>query len=406
MNERWARLLDRLFPARVERRAMLAALRDVAAQLDRVEAAARDANRRFDVLEQQGANARPWLEKISVESQNAFAHADGRAVNEFLRVRQEADAHAAGARQTLAELALRLAEVRPWLEKLSLETTNAALHAEGRSVTLSNRLFNEAFPNLHSDMHRGVAWTVERVAREPDRSGWVARAAERYRAARVDAFAELLQRASADFGRVWPWWKSALDETSAAFAETKVGNAAHAEDVYSRLFRVFVESHVRGRVLDVGCGVFGVPYYLEGYPRSIVSGLDPLEQRESGDFEFVRGLSEYLPWDDGAFSTVISATSLDHALSLEKTLAEIERVLTRDGRFLLWIGSMPGAAPFEPERADFEPADRFHLFHFDVAWFEPLIRQRWEVRERLEFPQPSFTHVFYALTPRDAGAAA
>jgi hypothetical protein len=67
--------------------------------------------------------------------------------------------------------------------------------------------------------------------------------------------------------------------------------------------------------------------------------------------------------------------------------------------FLLWIGSVPGSPPFDPYAPNFEPADEFHLFHFDVAWFEPLIAQRWEMLERLEFTTASFAHVFYALRP-------
>ncbi len=119
------------------------------------------------------------------------------------------------------------------------------------------------------------------------------------------------------------------------------------------------------------------------------------------EFEFVRGISEYLPWPDGSFSTVISATSLDHCLSLNRSLAELERVLRPGGRFLLWIASVPGSPPYEPEDPAFVPADQFHLFHFDVSWFEPAINQVFETVDRVELRKPQFSEIMYCLRKRE-----
>jgi ubiquinone/menaquinone biosynthesis C-methylase UbiE len=163
------------------------------------------------------------------------------------------------------------------------------------------------------------------------------------------------------------------------------------------VFRGFVERYAHGRVLDVGCGIFGRPYYLSSYPAELISGIDPLKPEQSPDFEFVRGISEYLPWPDASFSTVISATSLDHCLSLDRSMAEIRRVLRPKGCFLLWIGSNPGAPKYEPNQPNFAPADQYHLFHFDVRWFEPMLSEAFTMVDRVEFHKVGYRHVMYCL---------
>ena len=172
----------------------------------------------------------------------------------------------------------------------------------------------------------------------------------------------------------------------------------------SEAFRGLVELHAVGRVLDVGCGIFGRPFYLSSYPASLISGLDPLEPSEPVDFEFVRGIQEYLPWPDGAFSTVISATALDHCLSLDRSLAEIRRVICPGADFC--CGSIAAGSPrFAPDAPDFVPADRFHLFHFDAAWLEPMLDRWFELIERIELRGREFDRLMYCLRLRDLDLA-
>jgi SAM-dependent methyltransferase len=218
----------------------------------------------------------------------------------------------------------------------------------------------------------------------------------------TDRFDVYLKRARREFHGVFHMWQERLDATLKAFSTTKIGNVAVAGDPPSELFRCFVRLYASGRVLDVGCGVFGCPYYLSYYPASLISGLDPLPPVEPPDFEFVRGIQEYLPWPDQSFSTVISATSLDHCISLDRSLAEIRRVLRADGRFLLWIDSVPGSPPFTPEAPDFAPADQFHLFHFDMEWFEPMLAQWFEVEDRFQLRGLDFSRIMYCLKLRRA----
>jgi SAM-dependent methyltransferase len=310
------------------------------------------------------------------------------------------EAYVASRPAQLDDIRNRVAEHRIWLEKISSETTNLISNLDASLHSRLNTLENVELPGIADQIHEVAAAQLHFTAQRADRSRWRADPKERYKPACAQPFDSYLAQARRDFPGIFDMWRERLDATLVAFEQTKVGNVAHASDLYSRIFRDFVETHAIGRVLDVGCGVFGRPYYLGGYPAELISALEPLPMREPADFELVRGLGEYLPWPDGSFSTVVSATSLDHCLSLERSLAEMARVLSPDGRILLWIGSVPGAPKFEPDRPDFTPSDQYHLFHFDKAWFEPLLDEEFELLDRIELKRPGYSHVVYNLRPR------
>ena len=281
------------------------------------------------------------------------------------------------------------------------ETNNNVIHLTTSVHSRLDTFENELLPSLRDQMHELVAIQFQLRARtESKRSDWVPQPDERYAPARAEPFDRYLARAEREFAAPYHQWRDRLDSMMKAFLETKTGNAAHASDPYSRIFRSFVEIHAKGRMLDVGCGVFGRPYYLRSYPANLISGIEPLAPVESPDFEFVQGISEYLPWPDGSFSTVVSATSLDHCLSLDHSLREMTRVLRPGGSCLLWIGSNPGSPKFSPESAEFVPADQFHLFHFDVQWFEPMLENIFEIFDCLKLQKKEFSHVMYCLVKR------
>jgi SAM-dependent methyltransferase len=288
------------------------------------------------------------------------------------------------------------------LETTRSELKNLSVHLDTSIHTQLNRIEFHHVDQLINQMHELAAVQFElSAAAHSNRSQWVTQSAERYHKAEAKDFDAYLTQAEHDFPRVFPLWKERLETMEQAFVETKLGNAAHPGDPRSRLFRSLFEIHAFGRALDVGCGVFARPFYLSSYPSELISGLDPLPPIETSDFERVRGLSEYLPWPDESFSTVVSATSLDHCMSLDRSLAEIRRVLSKDGRLLLWIDSVPGSLRYEPDRLDFKPADRFHLFHFDVSWFEEIINKLFVICYRIELWGREFNRVMYVLAKAD-----
>jgi SAM-dependent methyltransferase len=282
------------------------------------------------------------------------------------------------------------------VETLAYESKNGVIHLDS---SLNSRLNTFEFvhlPALLEQMHESAMLGLSLGKR--GEQGATQR--ERPRPTARPDFDEVLSRARADFPAIFDLWRERLDTLSGDFDITKTGNAANSADLYSRLFKVFVEAHARGAVLDVGCGPFGKPFYLADYPSRLISGLEPLPSRaEQGGIDIVRGISEYLPWSDRAFDTVISATSLDHCLALDRSLDEMRRVLKADGTLLLWIGHIPGSPQFRPLAPDFKPADRFHLFHFDIAWFEPMLEADFAIEDRVKLDRTGYSHVFYCLRP-------
>jgi SAM-dependent methyltransferase len=286
-------------------------------------------------------------------------------------------------------------------ERRQEEINNTVLHINTSVHTRLNTFEFEVFDSLHDQLHELTAslYELHAKARANDQQR-VLNSSERYEPAKPELFDAYLARAEREFPNAYPHWKVRLDEMLQAFRISKVGNAANPGDPRSRLFRSLVRTHATGRVLDAGCGVFGRPYYLMDYPAELISGLDPLMPVNAPDFEFARGITEYLPWPDASFSTVISATSLDHCLSLDRSLAEIHRVLRPGGRLLLWIDSLAGTPKFDPDSPTFKPIDQFHLFHFDAAWFDPMLQQKFDTEERLELRRREFGRVMYSLIKR------
>lgn len=95
---------------------------------------------------------------------------------------------------------------------------------------------------------------------------------------------------------------------------------------------------VKGKILDVGCGPLDLPGYLD-LPKINnyqIYGLDPINNVNFKGF-MINGCAEFMPFSDGFFDNIIYATSLDHVCSIEKALQETYRVLSKNGKLILWI---------------------------------------------------------------------
>jgi len=184
--------------------------------------------------------------------------------------------------------------------------------------------------------------------------------------------------------RAYVLWREALDANAKTYEGFPVDSCSVAAHPMAERFRRFLAPHLRGRVLDIGCGPQPVPLYLADYPAERISGLDPLSQGEQHAFDFASGVAEFMPWEDAQFDTVIAATSLDHVLLLDRALDEMARVLKPDGRCLLWVAFVPGARPYDPHGDDVAMVDQYHLFHFDRAWFFERLGKHFDVVESLE----------------------
>lgn len=95
----------------------------------------------------------------------------------------------------------------------------------------------------------------------------------------------------------------------------------------------------RGRVLEVGCGTGQM---LPLYPGSVeLFGLDPnpdalvRARRRAPQAGILRASAEQLPFPDASFDTVVSGLVFCSVSDPALGLAEIRRVLKRDGRLLM-----------------------------------------------------------------------
>jgi SAM-dependent methyltransferase len=199
--------------------------------------------------------------------------------------------------------------------------------------------------------------------------------------------------------RAFVIWKNLFENGKRSYYEQREASCSHRDQWYARLFGSYVNIYAVGRLLDIGCGPHGVPSYLSQYNRELLSGLDPLELTGVNEFEYVRGINEFLPWPDRSFQTVVSGTSLDHVLNLDRALSEVARVLTPSGHYLVWIASVPGACPYDPDSNNLTPVDQFHLFHFDRVWVEPLFEKYFAILDATVIPQAGFDHIFYCMRP-------
>ncbi|HEY6494594.1 MAG TPA: class I SAM-dependent methyltransferase [Trebonia sp.] len=99
------------------------------------------------------------------------------------------------------------------------------------------------------------------------------------------------------------------------------------------------------RVLDVGCGTGYLLRRLAARcPQADeLTGVDPApamitaarEAGTDGRLRWVEGTAESLPFGDGSFDLVVSATSFDHWADQRAGLAQCARVLSPDGRLVL-----------------------------------------------------------------------
>ena len=113
----------------------------------------------------------------------------------------------------------------------------------------------------------------------------------------------------------------------------------HYERYYTSFFGLDHAFYEGKRVLDVGCGPRGSLEWATMAAERV--GLDPLADtyRELGTdkhaMTYACAPSEAIPFDDGYFDVVCTFNSLDHVDDLDRTIAELIRVVKPGGLLLL-----------------------------------------------------------------------
>jgi SAM-dependent methyltransferase len=118
------------------------------------------------------------------------------------------------------------------------------------------------------------------------------------------------------------------------------GYAFDRPPVHEQILRSARVDQQADRALDVGCGAGLSTAALAPLARQVI-GLEPISamlahrRTVAPHARFVIGQAERLPFAAGSFDLVAAAGSLNYT-DLSSALAEIARVLTRDGTFLLY----------------------------------------------------------------------
>jgi SAM-dependent methyltransferase len=132
------------------------------------------------------------------------------------------------------------------------------------------------------------------------------------------------------------------------------------------------------RVLDLGCGPYGLIHFLDNAAERV--RIDPLLPKYESKMSLIgpqlslAALGEQLPLAKGSIDVVICFNALDHMCDPGAALAEIRRVLRPGGTLLLMIHTFPvWVRPFFW-------VDRLHPHHWTAPAFAAQVEQLFEVQ--------------------------
>lgn len=123
---------------------------------------------------------------------------------------------------------------------------------------------------------------------------------------------------------------------------------------------------VKGRILDLGCGIGKITSLLEG---DEIIGCDISEnaikiarKNNSKNKRFIKADARNLPFSDGYFDFIFALDVFEHIPNFEKAISEVHRVLKKDGKLIAIIPNGSGISQkFDKKNIKNNP---FHHIHF------------------------------------------
>ena len=189
------------------------------------------------------------------------------------------------------------------------------------------------------------------------------------------------ERAKAFFE--WQYWRFQ------AWKEKGNLSNAHYKWVYTKAFGLDEEFYKDKTILDVGCGPRGSLDWAVHAKRRV--GIDPLADKyqklidKNTRMEYVSAPAERMPFESNSFDAVSCFNALDHVENLDRVLGEIERVLKKDGHFLLLTDIHEEAAICEPTTVPWELSavlsPRF------TCLSERRLKRKDRIYESIQFPE-------------------
>lgn len=170
-------------------------------------------------------------------------------------------------------------------------------------------------------------------------------------------------------------WYSLVERMRQVTLDQPLHNMSFKGSPVAYAFKQFLAKHLRGVVLDIGCGINNKPSYLGDYPDNLIYGIDPLPPLPGKEHTFVfrKGVCECLPFAENSFDAIIMATSFDHILFLKESMQEISRVLKNGGLLIAWEAFVSKPFYYDPYSGDINPYDADHLFHLTKEAYEGIM---------------------------------
>lgn len=173
------------------------------------------------------------------------------------------------------------------------------------------------------------------------------------------------------------------------------------------------------RILDIGCGEGQIARVLAAERGAEIVGIDPTwaQISQAGCLgegpSYLRAAAEGLPFDDGSFDAALACLVFEHIENVDAAIAEVARVLTDGGCFVLFLNhpliQTPGSGwiddqvldppeqywrigPYLRETVDLEEVDKgvyLPFAHRPVSrYVNALLDQDFALRRILE-PRPA-----------------
>jgi ubiquinone/menaquinone biosynthesis C-methylase UbiE len=129
-------------------------------------------------------------------------------------------------------------------------------------------------------------------------------------------------------------WEKAQKRTEESF--TRGENMINYVNTSIRIFSDVLEKYLGGKTcLDIGCGIWHLPKYMELAPSVKFTGIDPVLGGER-DFPFKQAYAEELPFKDKTFDGVCFAGSLNIMKDINKAVIEATRVIKDNGIIIIY----------------------------------------------------------------------
>lgn len=137
--------------------------------------------------------------------------------------------------------------------------------------------------------------------------------------------------------------RKAFDRGACRYEETVIVQKLVIDRILSELLKI--DPHLSPRkILDVGAGTGMLLRSLQkSYPEAILAGLDLAPGmgteatgsfHDGGQFLYVEGDAEKLPFAEGVFDLVVSTSTYQWLSALDPAFSEVKRVLAPGGIFL------------------------------------------------------------------------